>query len=175
MPWGPTQSPAIASPRTPATSTVGAAAHATGRHPGVITAHHRPGHEAGVDDVVPPVRLRDVEDALELRAVVAGLLVRTQVASDVQHGAAARSDVSDRALDGEVHRHVEAEDVGEARLRQRPEGDVQMGHAHRHAVVGDGSEPATASPCSSPAARRGSLTATTRRRREAVPVGERTP
>ena len=106
----------------------------------MITAHHRPGHEAGIDDVILPVRLCDVEDVLELRSMVVTLLVRTQVPSDVQHGAVAWSDVGDGALDGEVHRHVESEDVGESWLRQRPKGDVQMGHPHRDAVVGDGSE-----------------------------------
>ena len=43
----------------------------------------------------------------------------------------------DRARDRDEDRFVDAEHVGEAGLRQRSQGDVEVGHAHRHAVVGD--------------------------------------
>ena len=151
IPLGPTQSPANASPRT--TGHVGgcAATDAMGRDAGMITAHHRPGHEAGIDDVVLPVRLHDVEGVLEERSMVVALFARTEVPSDVQHRAVRGSDVSDRALDGQVHGHVESEDVGEAWLAavvggRRPDGPCAPGRCRRRSL-GDAPQ---AAPCEQP-------------------------
>ena len=61
VPAGPIQSPATARPATPATSTPGRSSVSTGRRPGVVAGDHRAWDVAGVDDVVPPARLGDVE------------------------------------------------------------------------------------------------------------------
>ena len=75
----------------------GAPGRAERRHPGVVAAHHRAGHVAGIDDVVAPVRLVQVEHGLEPRPVVEVLLAGTQVAADVDDRAALRRARRDRA------------------------------------------------------------------------------
>ena len=75
-----------------------------GRDAGVVAADDRPRHVAGVDDVVAPLRLVDVEDGLEAGPVVAALLAGAQVAGDLDDVAAVRGDGGDGARHGDEDR-----------------------------------------------------------------------